>query len=49
MRAAQVCVRRSGLAIDDMTSSMSGTLWAVGAGVGWSLVVNARAVFRRGR
>jgi hypothetical protein len=25
---------------------VSGTLWAVGAGVGWSLVVNARAVFK---
>lgn len=25
---------------------VSGTTWAVGAGVGWSLVVNARAVFK---
>jgi hypothetical protein len=25
---------------------ISGTTWAVGAGVGWSLVVNARAVFK---
>jgi hypothetical protein len=25
---------------------VSGTVWAVGAGVGWSLVVNARAVFK---
>jgi hypothetical protein len=25
---------------------VSGTLWAVGAGVGWSLAVNARAVFK---
>lgn len=25
---------------------VSGTVWAIGAGVGWSLVVNARAVFK---
>jgi hypothetical protein len=25
---------------------VTGTVWAVGAGVGWSLVVNARAVFK---
>jgi hypothetical protein len=25
---------------------VSGTVWAVGAGVGWSLVLNARAVFK---
>lgn len=27
-------------------TKVSGTTWAVGAGVGWSLVVNARAVFK---
>jgi hypothetical protein len=27
-------------------TTISGTTWAVGAGVGWSLVVNARAVFK---
>jgi hypothetical protein len=34
----------SGLSPTDET--VSGTVWAVGAGVGWSLVVNARAVFK---
>ena len=30
----------------DGDSKVSGVVWAVGAGVGWSLVVNARAVFK---
>jgi hypothetical protein len=30
----------------DADDKVSGTVWAVGAGVGWSLVVNARAVFK---
>jgi HEAT repeat protein len=29
-----------------MDDKVTGTVWAVGAGVGWSLVVNARAVFK---
>jgi hypothetical protein len=30
----------------DADDKVSGSVWAVGAGVGWSLVVNARAVFK---
>jgi hypothetical protein len=30
----------------DADGKVSGVVWAVGAGVGWSLVVNARAVFK---
>lgn len=30
----------------DGDDKVSGTVWALGAGVGWSLVINARAVLK---